>query len=101
MPFIPLISLPTKVQFIHALSQFLTSAMNPESSDHPTAPSTTETPRKPGLKKIPAYWYPYTTYAKERWLGRELLEVVSTEFRDRSMEYYVRYISVPSLKLLK
>ncbi|KAK7472266.1 hypothetical protein VKT23_000387 [Stygiomarasmius scandens] len=42
----------------------------------------------PGLKKIPPYWYPYTTYAKERWLGRELLEVVSTEFRDRSMEYY-------------
>lgn len=26
--------------------------------------------------------------AKERWLGREILEVVSTEFRDRSMEYY-------------
>ncbi|KIK60879.1 hypothetical protein GYMLUDRAFT_244033 [Collybiopsis luxurians FD-317 M1] len=41
-----------------------------------------------GLKKTPPYWYPYTTYAKERWLGRELLEVVSTEFRDRSMEYY-------------
>lgn len=44
----------------------------------------------PGLKKIPPYWYPYTTMAKMRWLGRELLEVVSTEFRDRSMEYYVR-----------
>ncbi|RDB25035.1 Uncharacterized protein C18B11.02c [Hypsizygus marmoreus] len=42
----------------------------------------------PGLKKIAPYWYPYTTMAKERWLGRELLEVVSTEFRDRSMEYY-------------
>ncbi|KAG5653792.1 hypothetical protein H0H81_010462 [Sphagnurus paluster] len=42
----------------------------------------------PGLKKIPPYWYPYTTMAKMRWLGRELLEVVSTEFRDRSMEYY-------------
>ncbi|KAJ3861695.1 pseudouridine synthase [Lentinula novae-zelandiae] len=41
-----------------------------------------------GLKKIPPYWYPYTTYAKQRWIGRELLEVVSTEFRDRSMEYY-------------
>ncbi|EPQ55476.1 pseudouridine synthase [Gloeophyllum trabeum ATCC 11539] len=26
--------------------------------------------------------------AKGRWLGREILEVVSTEFRDRSMEYY-------------
>lgn len=44
----------------------------------------------PGLKKIPPYWYPYTTMAKGRWLGREILEVVSTEFRDRSMEYYVR-----------
>ena len=43
-----------------------------------------------GLKKIPPYWYPYTTMTKMRWIGRELLEVVSTEFRDRSMEYYVR-----------
>ncbi|RPD57956.1 pseudouridine synthase [Lentinus tigrinus ALCF2SS1-7] len=42
----------------------------------------------PGLKKIPPYWYPYTTMAKGRWLGREVLEVVSTEFRDRSMEFY-------------
>jgi hypothetical protein len=42
-----------------------------------------------GLKKLAPYWYPYTTMAKERWLGREILEIVSTEFRDRSMEYYV------------
>ena len=42
-----------------------------------------------GLKKVPPYWYPYTTMTKMRWIGRELLEVVSTEFRDRSMEYYV------------
>ncbi|KAF8190818.1 tRNA-pseudouridine synthase [Pholiota molesta] len=41
-----------------------------------------------GLKKIPPYWYPYTTMTKMRWIGREILEVVSTEFRDRSMEYY-------------
>ncbi|KAJ6534038.1 pseudouridine synthase [Mycena vulgaris] len=41
-----------------------------------------------GLRKIEPYWYPYTTMAKLRWLNRELLEVVSTEFRDRSMEYY-------------
>ncbi|KAI0740953.1 pseudouridine synthase [Earliella scabrosa] len=44
--------------------------------------------KAPGLKKIPPYWYPYTTMAKGRWLGREILEVVSTEFRDRSMEFY-------------
>ncbi|KZP18384.1 pseudouridine synthase [Athelia psychrophila] len=41
-----------------------------------------------GLKKIAPYWYPYTTMAKGRWYGREILEMVSTEFRDRSMEYY-------------
>lgn len=28
--------------------------------------------------------------AKQRWWGREILELVSTEFRDRSIEYYVR-----------
>ncbi|KAH7099924.1 pseudouridine synthase [Auriculariales sp. MPI-PUGE-AT-0066] len=43
---------------------------------------------EPGLKKITPYWYPYRTNAKERWLGREMLELVSTEFRDRSVEYY-------------
>jgi len=43
----------------------------------------------PGIRRLAPYWHPYTTMAKERWLGREILEVVSTEFRDRSMEYYV------------
>jgi hypothetical protein len=43
-----------------------------------------------GLKKIPPYWHPYRTMAKGRWVGREILEMVSTEFRDRSLEYYVR-----------
>ncbi|EJD08351.1 pseudouridine synthase [Fomitiporia mediterranea MF3/22] len=43
---------------------------------------------RPGLKKIPAYWYPYRTNAKARWFDREILEVISTEFRDRSVEYY-------------
>ncbi|KAH7883344.1 pseudouridine synthase [Phlebopus sp. FC_14] len=42
----------------------------------------------PGLKTLPPYWYSYATNAKERWIGREILEIVSTEFRDRSMEYY-------------
>ncbi|CAL1711603.1 unnamed protein product [Somion occarium] len=52
----------------------------PSSSTMPNSP--------PSLRKVAPYWYPYTTMAKERWLGREILEVVSTEFRDRSMEYY-------------
>ena len=52
--------------------------------------TTNQNKTSPGLKKIAPYWYPYTTMAKGRWLGREVLEVVSTEFRDRSMEFYVR-----------
>jgi hypothetical protein len=44
-----------------------------------------------GLRKIKPYWYNYATMAKQRWLGREILEIVSTEFRDRSMEYYVSF----------
>jgi hypothetical protein len=52
-------------------------------------PSTGIVPTRIGLKKVEPYWYPYTTMAKLRWLNRELLEVVSSEFRDRSMEYYV------------
>ena len=61
-------------------------------------PTTDSSPiqQPPGLKKIAPYWYPYTTMTKMRWIGRELLEVVSTEFRDRSMEYYVR--SLPCQK---
>ncbi|OBZ69918.1 Uncharacterized protein C18B11.02c [Grifola frondosa] len=57
--------------------------------ESPTSSTTVARPHSSqGLKKIPPYWYPYTTMAKARWLGREILEVVSTEFRDRSMEYY-------------
>ena len=49
-------------------------------------------PYAPGLKRIAPYWHPYRTFAKERWLNREILELVSTEFRDRSAEYYVRFL---------
>ena len=43
----------------------------------------------PGLKRVPMYWHPYRTMAKQRWWGREILELVSTELGDRSIEYYV------------
>ena len=45
-----------------------------------------------GLKRVAPYWHPYNTMAKGRWFNREILELVSTEFRDRSIEYYVRYL---------
>jgi hypothetical protein len=83
---LPLISLSAEDQFHRNITSFIRSAMSDAPSYVPNA--------APGLNKIPPYWYPYTTMAKERWLGRELLEVVSTEFRDRSMEYYVRVLCV-------
>ncbi|KAL7423228.1 hypothetical protein Q5752_002528 [Cryptotrichosporon argae] len=42
----------------------------------------------PKLRYIKPYWWPYRTFVKERWIGRQLLEVISTEFRDRSVDYY-------------
>ena len=57
--------------------------------DAVSAPAPAPLPARPGLRKIAPYWYPYTTMAKGRWLNREILEIVSTEFRDRSIEYYV------------
>ncbi len=51
-----------------------------------TSPKAT---KKTGLKKISPYWHPYRTMAKGRWFDREILELVSSEFRDRSVEYYV------------
>ena len=42
-----------------------------------------------GLRKVHPYHYTYNTYCKERWRGRELLDIFATEFRDRPTEYYV------------
>ncbi|KAI9457531.1 pseudouridine synthase [Russula earlei] len=63
----------------------LLAAMAP---DAVPAPAPAPEPTRPGLRKIAPYWYPYTAMAKGRWLNREILEIVSTEFRDRSVEYY-------------
>ncbi|KAK0664214.1 tRNA pseudouridine(32) synthase [Lasiodiplodia hormozganensis] len=41
-----------------------------------------------GLRRVQPYHYTYNTYCKERWRGRELLDIFSSEFRDRPVEYY-------------
>jgi hypothetical protein len=43
-----------------------------------------------GLRRVAPYHFTYNTYCKERWRGREVLDVFITEFRDRPPEYYVR-----------
>ncbi len=41
-----------------------------------------------GLRRVSPYFYTYNTWCKERWRGRELLDVFQNEFRDRPLEYY-------------
>ncbi|KKZ67584.1 pseudouridylate synthase [[Emmonsia] crescens] len=45
-----------------------------------------------GLRRVAPYHYTYSTYCKERWRGRGLLDVFGTEFRDRPREYYQKAI---------
>jgi tRNA pseudouridine synthase 9 len=40
------------------------------------------------LRKVRPYYFEYQTYAKERWLGRSILDVFLKEFRDRPARYY-------------
>jgi tRNA pseudouridine synthase 9 len=49
-----------------------------------------------GLRRVHPYHFTYNTYCKERWRGREVLDVFGSEFRDRPIDYYVsqpRYIT--------
>ena len=56
-----------------------------------------------GLRRVPPYQFSYNTYCKERWRGKAVLEVFSTEFRDRPLEYYVcsflLLLDLPSISL--
>ncbi|KAF9965754.1 hypothetical protein BGZ70_004172 [Mortierella alpina] len=52
-----------------------------------------------GLRKIKPYFFKYRTYAKGRWLGRPLIEVFSTEFRDRDNTFYERAIQDGRIKV--
>ncbi|KAF7570133.1 RluA Pseudouridylate synthase 23S RNA-specific [Pyrenophora tritici-repentis] len=45
-----------------------------------------------GLRKVTPYHFTYNTYCKERWRGREILDIFSSEFRDRPAEYYEQAI---------
>ncbi|KAF8911557.1 tRNA-pseudouridine synthase [Gymnopilus junonius] len=79
---LPVIPVSANEQFRQNIYNFIRSTLMADQA-HAFKPMEAK-----GLKKISPYWYPYTTMTKLRWIGRELLEVVSTEFRDRSMEYY-------------
>ncbi|KAI8984235.1 DRAP deaminase, partial [Mycotypha africana] len=41
-----------------------------------------------GLRKVKPYYFEYKSFAKGRWFDRTILDVFSSEFRDRSEVYY-------------
>jgi tRNA pseudouridine synthase 9 len=43
-----------------------------------------------GLRRVPPYHFTYNTWVKGRWRNRGILDVFTSEFRDRTEEYYVR-----------
>jgi tRNA pseudouridine synthase 9 len=68
---------------------------------HPEPPSVVITPCDPwpppyyleeNLRKVTPYHFTYNTYCKERWRGREILDIFTSEFRDRPAEYYEQAI---------
>ena len=41
-----------------------------------------------GLRRVAPYHFTYNTFCKQRWRGREILDIFASEFRDRPREYY-------------
>ncbi|KAI9820989.1 MAG: hypothetical protein M1832_003461 [Thelocarpon impressellum] len=41
-----------------------------------------------GLRRVLPYHFTYNTNCKQRWRGRELLDIFASEFRDRPLDYY-------------
>lgn len=65
--------------------------------DLPPPPAVAITPCDPwprpyflesGLRRVAPYHFTYNTYCKQRWRGREILDIFAAEFRDRTREYY-------------
>ena len=41
-----------------------------------------------GLRRVKPYFFEFKTWVKGRWIGKSLVELFTTEFRDRDPEYY-------------
>jgi hypothetical protein len=93
---------------VEEMTNDLTNAVleEQESASEAAQPKKYARGENPKLRYKKPYWWAYKTFVKQRyvpamfgesvltlrWIGRELLEVISTEFRDRSVEYYVSRI---------
>jgi hypothetical protein len=84
--FRPIYSLSPHTLFPHILFNFLRDTLTPSSSSTPALTLS------PGIKQIAPYWKIRTTFAKDRWFDRNIIDVLSEEFRSRNQQYYVRFI---------
>lgn len=51
------------------------------------------------LESIPWYTYEFKAYTKERWIGRELVDVLSSEFTRRLPVYFRKAVQAGSVKV--
>ncbi|KAL5335387.1 hypothetical protein BJX70DRAFT_390676 [Aspergillus crustosus] len=52
-----------------------------------------------GLRRVHPYHYTYNTYCKERWRDRELVDIFTSEFRDREPDYYRKALESGRIKV--
>ena|ERR1700722_1121590 len=83
---VPLFPLPSREQFRHVLRAFLRG----RTSERILWPNPRIDSTVSGICKVKPYWTTLSCMAKGRWLGRGILDVMSDEFRSRSLDFYVR-----------
>ncbi|KAI8625767.1 RluA family pseudouridine synthase [Xylariaceae sp. FL1651] len=52
-----------------------------------------------GLRRVAPYHYTYNTWCKQRWRGREILDIFESEFRDRPPSYYKHAIETGQVRV--
>ena len=52
-----------------------------------------------GLRRVAPYHYTYNTFCKQRWRGREILDIFAAEYRDRTREYYKNAIETGQIAI--
>ncbi|CDK24825.1 unnamed protein product [Kuraishia capsulata CBS 1993] len=53
-----------------------------------------------GLRKVVPYYYTDSVRTKGRWVGRTVYDVFTTEFRNKTEDYYVSRVNL-SIAFLK
>ncbi|KAI8866191.1 pseudouridine synthase, partial [Ramicandelaber brevisporus] len=51
------------------------------------------------VRRVIPYHYTFKTFVKRRWLGRTLIDVLDSEFRDQTHDYYVKAIEDGRIRL--